>query len=251
MSRVKRKKSDDAGGINTLIPQIRDPDDNDDEDEDDFMAYTRSENRKVIKLTRDLFEASIGENRPAEVLARARLMSIGGTSTGSGPMIKVDYKMRKINSLFYLGLHHDVMGEEEESKNCLKKALKLSPSSGKSSDIIQTLPLLHMTTRDWFDDDLFEDDLLADEDEDNNISKGGSSIGGTKEKLSNQHLSDAYSDPLLEASIMEGVRKMKHRELKEALKIRGLPATGPKETLQERLFYSLMEDAGYQSGFAP
>ena len=249
MSSVKRKKLDEAGGIHTLIPQIRDPDHNDEEDEDDFTAFTRSENRKVIKLTRDLFEASIEENRPAEVLARARLMSIGGTSSGSGP-VKVDYKMRKLNSLYYLGLHHDVMGEEEESKNCLKMALKLSPSSGKSSDIVQTLPLLHMTIRDWFDDDLFDDDLLTDDDE-GNISKGGSSSGGMKEKLSNQHLSDAYSDPLLEASIMEGVRKMKHRELKAALKIRGLPATGSKEILQERLFYSLMEDAGYQSGFSP
>ena len=250
MSSVKRKQLDEDGGIETIIPPIADPDDdNDDDDDDDFMAFTKTENRKAIKLIRDLFEASIEDNRPAEVLARARLMSMGASP--SAGVVKADFKMRKLNSLYYLGLNYDVMGEKKESKKCMKMALKLSPSSGKSSDIIQTLPLLHMTVRDWFDDDLFDDDSLTDDDEGDRNCNGGSSGRRYKGKSSNQHLSEAYSDPLLEASIMEGVSKMKHRELKEALKIRGLSRTGPKESLQERLFYSLMEDAGYQSGFAP
>ena len=45
---------------------------------------------------------------------------------------------------------------------------------------------------------------------------------------------------------------MTHADLKDALRLRGLKVTGAKEELQERLFYSLMDDAGYDgAGFAP
>ena len=50
---------------------------------------------------------------------------------------------------------------------------------------------------------------------------------------------------------MEGVGKMRLSELKEALRLRGLKVVGSKESLQERLFFSLMDDAGFNSGFAP
>jgi hypothetical protein len=61
----------------------------------------------------------------------------------------------------------------------------------------------------------------------------------------------AYADPVIEESIKEGVGNMRMHELKEALRLRGLKIVGSKESLQERLFYSLMDDAGFNSGFAP
>jgi len=163
---------------------------------------------------------------------------------------------------------------------------------------MDTLPLLHMTVRDWFDDDPYDDeddeefiglddffaqdgvvgtngDFGMDDSKSNNNSNADDSStttttksaegkpkpsGTTKDEEHDQHnknnksrnhMSDAYSDPVLEASIMEDVGKMKFDEIREALRIRGISATGSKETLKERLFISLMDDAGYQSGFAP
>ena len=135
-------------------------------------------------------------------------------------------------------------------------------NAGKSSDIMDTLPLLHMTARDWFDDDPYEDNEEWDEAFENegddstagskkSSNKSSSSNEGSKSNGKAEHMSDAYSDPVLEASIMEDVSKMKFDEIRDALRIRGISATGSKETLKERLFISLMDDAGYQSGFAP
>ena len=61
----------------------------------------------------------------------------------------------------------------------------------------------------------------------------------------------ASADPVVEESIRKGVAKMKLTELKDALRLRNLNTIGSKQALQERLFYSLMDDAGFQSGFAP
>ena len=44
-------------------------------------------------------------------------------------------------------------------------ALRSCPSSGKSNDIVHTLPLLHMAARDWFDDDEMETEIVFNEDE--------------------------------------------------------------------------------------
>ena len=135
-------------------------------------------------------------------------------------------------------------------------ALRLSPSSGKSSDIVQTLPLLHMTVRDWFDDDLFDDDdLTAWEDETETAASAttqsaeeSKDVEAPPKPLSQ---SEAYSDASIESSILKDVNKLTVVELKESLRIRGLKMTGSKQVLRDRLFYSLMEDAGFQSGFAP
>ena len=223
------------------------------------------ETRKVHRLARELFDASVGDQKPAETVARAKLLSIAGTEAGTrssssssrSPMISRDIKKRKLSACYFLALHYDVTGELEESKKWTKTAFKLcSMSAGKSSDIMDTLPLLHLTARDWFDDDPY------DEDEDEAFESGGveSKMDGqgfsnkrtlpreSKTNGETEHLSDAYSDSVLEASIMEDVSKMKFNDIRDALRIRGISATGSKETLKNRLFISLMDDAGYQSG---
>lgn len=199
------------------------------------------ESRKVLKLARDLFSSSIQSDKSGELLARAKLHSVGG-SEGSP---KIDYKMWKLSAWFYLGLHYDVLGNAEESKKCMKMALKFSPSIGKSDNLVHTLPLLHMTVRDWFDDDDFEADIIFD-DGDKSDRDSFSPVPP------NQAIASmAYSDPLIEKSIKDGVSKMKLRELKDSLRLRGKITTGSKEQLQERLFHSLMDDAGFATGFAP
>lgn len=249
MTPTKRKnllKSDE--GVSSIIPQIEDEEDDKDEDDEESALFSVTlESRKVFKLTRDLFSASVESNPSAEVLAKAQLRAIGGSFED---VIKMDRKMRKLTAWFYLGLHHDVMGEPEEAIKCMKMALQLSTSGGKSSDIVQTLPLLHMTARDWFDDDDFDEDPLKSDDEDGDngdVSEQSSSLIPSRSRL----LEEYHTDPVVEASIMEGVSKMTVVELKDSLRIRGLKTRGDKDELKERLFYSLMDDAGYQSGFAP
>jgi tetratricopeptide (TPR) repeat protein len=230
-----RKKCRDSGKIATMIQQIPP------QDKDDMLAQ---ESRKVIRITRDLFEASIARDHSAEILSRAKLRSLGGNFEERP---RSDLKMWKLNAWFYLGLHHDATGDFEESKKCMKMALRLCPSSGKANDIIHTLPLLHMSRRDWFDDDEFEGDPMA----------GKSEVGDKKPEFSpspsefQKKSTMSFADPLMEASIQEGVGNMKMTDIQDALSLRSLKTTGSKEALQERLFYSLMEDAGFDSGFAP
>ena len=63
--------------------------------------------------------------------------------------------MYKLHSLFYLGLHYDALGQEYESKQCMKMALKTCADSisGNSQDITYLLPVIHMKMRDWYDED--------------------------------------------------------------------------------------------------
>jgi hypothetical protein len=233
MPKQERKRLEEKGGISTLFRTIPE------KDFDDIFAI---ETRKAIKTTRDLFSASADSDMSAELLARAKLRSIGG-SMEEKP--RCDRKMWKLNSWFYLGLHYDTLGRVEESKRCMKMALRLCPSSGKSADIVHTLPLLHMSVRDWFDDDDFEEDPMV---KDTVVTEDS---GFSPSQPAFPMASLAYADPVIEESIKEGVGNMRMHELKEALRLRGLKIVGSKESIQERLFYSLMDDAGFNSGFAP
>jgi tetratricopeptide (TPR) repeat protein len=226
-----RKKSRDSGKMSTMIRQIPP------QDKDDWFLQER---REALRITRDLFEASIARDYSAELLSRAKLRSLGG-NVEERP--RPDLKMWKLNAWFYLGLHHDVTGDFEESRKCMKMALRLCPSSGNANDIIHTLPLLHMSRRDWFDEDEFEGDPMADKSDETPEFSPSFSEFQKKSAL-------GFSDPLIEASIQEGVGRMKMADIQDTLNRRGLQTTGSKEGLQERLFYSLMDDAGFESGFA-
>jgi hypothetical protein len=234
MSRAKKKQLRADGDSNSLVAAIPDV------DMDDMF---QNESRKVIRLSREIFSASACSDLSAVVLARAKLRSLCG-SLEEKP--KLDRKMWKLNSWCYLGLHYDVIGETSESQKCMKMALRLRPSSGKSEDIIHTLPLLHMSVRDWFDDDDLDInpmDTNASDTEKSTLSPAPPPVAVST--------SMAYADPIIEESIWEGVSQMKRTQLIDALRLRGLKVVGSKDSLQERLFYSLMDDAGFSSGFAP
>jgi tetratricopeptide (TPR) repeat protein len=234
VAKSRRKDlKDENNRISALIPTIKEM-----ESSDNLFGL---ESRKVFRLARDLFSSTVSVDKSGELLARAKLRSIAG----SDKSLKLDPKMWKLHSWYFLGLHYDCIGNVDESKRCMKMALKLNPSSGKSEDIVHTLPLLHMSARDWFDDDEFDAEIMFEEE----TSPENESFMSSPGSLALSGM--AYADPLIEKSIKEGVTKMKNRELKDALRLRGKITTGSKEELQERLFCSLMDDAGFASGFAP
>jgi tetratricopeptide (TPR) repeat protein len=101
------------------------------------------ETRKVIRIARDLFEASVMGDGSSVALARAQLHSVAvsGASPNSGiPRIagtlgsNIDRKMWKLSAWYYLGLHYDSLGNEKESKKCIKMALRQCATSGNGVD---------------------------------------------------------------------------------------------------------------------
>ena len=257
LSKTKRRQLKEEHGKNaaivSLIPRIPDV-------EMDDMFQTES--RKVLRLTRDLFGASLCNDISQEVLARAQLRSIGAPNEDiDGPNKGLlDRKLRRLTSWFFLGIHYDCIENKKESAKCMKMALKLCPNSGKSEDIIHTLPMLHMSRRDWFDDDDFDTNPVeatasssntTNKDSDNNKHNKEPPIIPSPPNPSFSVSSMAYADPVIEEAIWEGVTNMKRTQLVDALRLRGLKMVGDKEALRERLFYSLMDDSGFSSGFAP
>lgn len=144
--------------------------------------------------------------------------------------------------------------------------------SGNGNDITLLLPLLHMTVRDWYDDDEFdneeekgiggggggdeakamdakendeatEENSPSEKDENDNTmeknlpTKDGTSMGFTT------HVGMSTSDRILE-SIRESIRDMTVVELRKELKKRKLKVGGLKRVLQERLVNDLKRDAG-------
>ena len=200
-------------------------------EEKDVMSM--KETRKVIRIAEELFTASTENDLSTVTLTRAKLRSICGEYDGSSKEIsnvnaKNDKKMWRLNSWYYLGLHYDVMGDATSSKDCMKMALRQCVS-GNGNDIIQTLPMLHMARRDWFDDDEFEEDDGYDPDEDGDdwnvfVSSDGNAIRSQ--------------------SIKESVGKMKLSELQDSLKRRGIKSSGSKSALKERLIQCLLQDGG-------
>lgn len=222
MSRADRHLVAKTGGVESLLTPIP--------EKEHTQELLRSETRKAIRITRDLFSASVEEDHSSLILARARLRSIVGEIDSTTP--RLDRKLWKLTASYFLGLHYDAVGDEEESKKCMKMALRLCPSSGNGSDIIHTLPLLHMSRRDWFDDEEFEEFEV------------GQSLTTTTTASKSASPIHVDADPILAESIRSSLESLRYIDLQKALKLRGIKSTGPKEDLQERLFLSLMKDAG-------
>lgn len=224
LDKKERKRVQGNGGIDIpIVPE-----------NDQTAELLASERRKAIKIARDLFGATVQNDYSATILSKAKLRSVGGAFEKNP---RLDIKMWKLNSWFYLGLYYDAMGDEEESKKCMKMALRLRPSAGNASDIIHTLPMLHMAQRDWFDDEAIDADF-SDE-------PGTETLTATKPSTPSMPVFEKKEpDPLVLQTVRNGVAKLKLIELRDALRVRGLKGKGSKEELQERLFESLMDDAG-------
>lgn len=196
--------------------------------------------RKVIQLATELFAATIKDDAVSVVLARAKLRAIGTpTSTSSSTSVVVDRKLWKLTSWFYLGLHYDALGNIEESKHCLKQALRLCPNAN-GDDIIQALPMLHMSIRDWFDDD----DFFSEVDNDN----VDVDIDMNQQQQQQAAVTAAVRTPsqVMVTSIQQSVKEMKLNQLQDGLKLRGLKFHGLKEDLQRKLVVTLCADLGLE-----
>lgn len=228
MKKMKQKALDESGGFSQLVAQIP--------ERGEMDAFTLpTESRKVLRIARNLFSASVERSSVSEILNRAKLRSICG-SADEQP--RADRKMWKLNAWYYLGLHYDALGDTEESKECMKMALRLCPSSGNGNDIIHTLPMVHMARRDWYDDDAFEEDSAA-----NSVNVQVSS-NPNQPLVVSPELRGTRTDPVIIDSIRKSVWKMRVNQIQDALKTRGLKNHGSKEVLADKLFRSLLEDVG-------
>jgi tetratricopeptide (TPR) repeat protein len=198
------------------------------------------ETRKAVRIAGDLFEASVDNDAGREILSRAKLRSIGGNFD---ELPRFDIKMWKLNAWYYLGLHYEAIGEEKESKECLKMAIRSAPNTaGNGEDILHVLPVLHMSIRDWFDDDDMDVDPLellkvSHQSTTNTTRTDNSKLSSSKPKVEDV-------DPVFFDSIRQNIAKLTITEIQRALQIRGVKSSGHKIELQQRLFESLMTDAG-------
>jgi tetratricopeptide (TPR) repeat protein len=225
MSRKDRKvyeQSTNLDGLVVNVPSL-----------DISNRRINTERRKVVRVTLDLFQSSIDKDFSTTILSRAKLRSIGGNFNDLQP--KMDKKLWKISSWYYLGLHYDALGDFEESKICIKTALRLRPNAN-SSDLIHTLPMLHMTCRNWFDDEPFglENPKSYRDDDTNDV----------RDIDEPQHNLEECSgiDPVLSISIRSSLEKMRIVDLQGVLRLRGLRSIGSKLVLQKRLLESLTKD---------
>mmetsp|Transcript_3669 Transcript_3669/g.9304 ORF Transcript_3669/g.9304 Transcript_3669/m.9304 type:complete len:490 (-) Transcript_3669:269-1738(-) len=223
-----------------------------------------SERRKVMRLARQLFSNSLRNNSAGVALARAQLQALCGDSfppslkstlpilpksehqPKSSSSQQTDRKMYILHSLFYLGLYYDALGQPYESKQCMKMALKTCAKSisGNNQDITYLLPVIHMTIRDWYDDDDNFD--MGERDEALNLAeelKGDADgAGNVIASSSDANLND--SSKKIEQRLRESIKDMRVVDLRADLKKRKLKVSGSKIELQDRLVEDLKKDAG-------
>jgi hypothetical protein len=150
----------------------------------------------------------------------------------------IDPKMYKLHSYFYLGLHYDALGQVKESKQCMKMALKTCASGigGNNQDITYLLPVIHMTVRDWYDDDNFEDtqenegSMNDDQDLIEQLL-----LDGAVELPSSSNENQVKVEDNVAGGIRESIKQMRIVELRAELKKRKLKVGGSKKELQDRL----------------
>jgi hypothetical protein len=230
---------------------------------------TLNRHRKVIRLARQLFSNSLRNNDAGVALAKAQLQAICGgsfppalkstlpTMPKSEPSFpfnaQPDRKMYKLHSLFYLGLHYDALGQSCESKQCMKMALKTFANkiSGNSQDITYLLPVIHMTVRDWYDDD-DDFDVEASEPVDGDHTAEFLNDGGAEfepaEGIGNTHTSNIRVDTERVQRLRQSIQNMRAVDLKSELKSRKLKVSGSKKELQDRLIDAyLINDAGSEN----
>ncbi|KAL7546670.1 hypothetical protein ACHAWF_010002 [Thalassiosira exigua] len=218
------------------------------------------ERRKVLRLARQLFSHSLRDNPAGTALARAQLEAACGDAFPSSlasslprspersesrppaTPLRPDYKMRRLHSLFYLGLHYDALGMAYEAKRLMKAALRAGADGvggNNDRDVTYLLPVIHVTVRDWYDDDEFEE---------GGADASSASRAGGDGSLSGKE--DGIDDPISSSSdqterrLRDSIGGMRVVDLRGDLRRRGLKVSGSKRELQDRLVEHLREREG-------
>ena len=176
------------------------------------------ERRKVVRIARELFSSSIENDNTTVVLTLAKLRHLA-LRPGS------DRMRWKLHAWFFLGLYYDAVGDVNKGKYCMKRALIKAGGGAITDDVLAALPLLHMTHRNWFDND--DIDSMDDE----NIDLTGSTN-------------------YITAIIKEEAEALSRPELQGELKRRGFKCTGYKKAeLQESFVNVLVSIAATDNDF--
>ena len=180
----------------------------------------RRETRKVVRIARDLFSASVQYDHSKVILSRAKLRCI----TAKPGLDRLRWKPR---AWFFLGLHYDSIGRTAKAIECMKEAVLLSGGGGSIDidDIVNRLPLLHMSERNWFNDDEIVPFGMPELDLD----------GSTN---------------FVTALIKDDVSNLSVMELRAEFQKRGMPSNGEvKAALQDKLLNYLVTEAATDSDF--
>lgn len=224
---IAARRSASVGGV--LPPALAVAPAPDDDDDDG----PREERRRPLRLARDLFARETEGDACGALLAVARLRALCGAGIRAR-----DVKLWRFHSWYFLGLYHDVKGRVDESKACMKMSLRQNVGSMNGDDITKCLPVLHMSRRDWYDDDDFE---YEGEGEGEGENEGDTSTSNNNDDTDDRVRILVEWNP--ERLLRAGVNDMKVADLQDSLERRGLKTTGSKADLRERMFDFVMNEA--------
>merc|ERR1711862_470327 len=213
-------------------------------DQYDTHIFRSKETRKVLRLVYDLFKATIDHDIYTLLYTRTKLRIIALTKSTNNN--NHDPKLYKLQSWYYLGLHYDVLSSSNnnkdnkykrsdnlnhnyiiKSKYCMKKALEQTLNKSlNGGDIMKILPLLHMTIRNWFDDEEISSNISNDNYSNNNYDND----------ILNDRIRNDLIDDCMEVKVVD---------LKHILRSRGFLLKGSKIDIVYRVVDFIMDEINH------
>jgi hypothetical protein len=140
----------------------------------------------------------------------------------------------------------------------MKLAIKTCANAvgGNNDDITFLLPVIHMTVRDWYDDEELEEDVDVDETDGEASARdawrndGGGDLmekwkedGAMELSVNGENKQNNDVDDKMIQSIRESIQHLRIVDLREEMRKRKLKVAGSKKVLQDRLVNALALEA--------